>query len=119
MRSPLVPPIRTGTRTRGEVVTGMLWLILGMGTGVYALRFVGLALRDVALPEVWERALRFVPVALLTGLVVVGLSGQVSAEPIRLLAVAVAVVVAHGTGRMWACILSGMVAYWLLWWVGL
>ena len=35
-----------------------LWAVLGMGAGVYALRLSGLALRDVALPPVWERALR-------------------------------------------------------------
>ena len=90
----------------------MVWLILGMGAGVYGLRLVGLALRDVALPPLWDRALRFVPVALLTGLVVIGLTGQVSAEPIRLVAVAVAALVAHRTGKMWACILAGMVVYW-------
>lgn len=98
-------------------MTGAFWLILGMGAGVYALRLAGLALRDVVLPPVWERALRFVPVALLTGLVVVGLTGQVSAEPIRLIAVAGAAFVAHCTGKMWACILGGMVVYWLLGWL--
>ena len=98
-------------------MTGALWLIVGMGAGVYALRLAGLALRDVALPPVWERALRFVPVALLTGLVVVGLTGQASAEPIRLVAVAGAAFVAHRTGKMWACILGGMVTYWLLAWL--
>ena len=98
-------------------MTGMVWVILGMGAGVYALRLVGLALRDVALPPLWDRALRFVPVALLTGLVVVGLTGQVSAEPIRLVAVAAAAFVAQRTGKMWACILAGMVVYWLLWWL--
>jgi branched-subunit amino acid transport protein len=98
-------------------MTGALWLILGMGAGVYALRLVGLVLRDVALPPVWERALRFVPIALLTGLVVVGLSGQVSAEPIRLLAVAGGAFVAYRTGKMWACILGGMAVYWLLAWL--
>ena len=41
----------------------MVWVILGMGVGVYGLRLVGLALRDVALPPLWDRALRFVPVA--------------------------------------------------------
>ena len=97
-------------------MTDGLWLILGMGAGVYGLRLVGLALRDVALPPVWERALRFVPVALLTGLVVVGLTGQVSAEPIRLIAVAAAAFAAYRTGKMWVCILVGMVAYWLLGW---
>ena len=106
-------------------MTSMLWLILGMGDRVYALRLVGLSLRDVALPPtlrqvqggVWARALRFVPIALLTGLVVVGLNGQVSAEPIRLVAVGVAALVAQRTGTMWACILGGMVAYWLLGWI--
>jgi branched-subunit amino acid transport protein len=98
-------------------VTGALWLILAMGAGVYALRLVGLVLRDVALPPLWERALRFVPIALLTGLVVVGLTGQVSAEPSRLIAVAGAAFVAHRTGKMWACILGGMVVYWLLGWL--
>jgi branched-subunit amino acid transport protein len=92
-------------------------MILGMGAGVYALRLVGLTLRDVALPPVWDRALRFVPVALLTGLVVVGLNGQVSAEPMRLLAVAAAALAAYRTGKMWACILAGMVTYWALAWL--
>ena len=98
-------------------MTSAIWLILGMGAGVYALRLVGLVFRDVALPPVSERALRFVPVALLTGLVVVGLTGQISAEPIRLVAVAVAAFVAYRTGKMWACILGGMVTYWLLGWL--
>ena len=98
-------------------MTGALWVILGMGAGVYALRLVGLVLRDVALPPVWDRALRFVPIALLTGLVVVSLTGQVGAEPIRLIAVMAAGVAAYRTGKMWACILVGMVAYWLLGWL--
>jgi branched-subunit amino acid transport protein len=98
-------------------VTGSLWVILGMGVGVYALRLVGLGLRDVALPPLWERALRFVPVALLTGLVVVALTPQMSAEPSRLIAVVAAAAVAYRTGKMWACILGGMVAYGVVWWV--
>ena len=98
-------------------MTEALWLILGMGAGVYGLRLAGLALRDVALPPVWDRALRFVPVALLTGLVVVGLAGQVAAEPVRLVAVVVAAFVAYRTRQMWACILAGMATYWLLAWL--
>jgi branched-subunit amino acid transport protein len=98
-------------------MTPSLWLILGMGAGVYALRIAGLILRDISLPAVWDRALRFVPVALLTGLVVVGLNGQVSAEPMRLIAVAAAALAAYRTGKMWACILGGMVTYWLLAWL--
>jgi branched-subunit amino acid transport protein len=88
-----------------------------MGAGVYALRLIGLVLHGVALPPLWERALGFVPVALLTGLVVVGLSGQVSAEPMRLIAVAGGALAAYRTRKMWACILAGMVVYWLLAWL--
>jgi branched-subunit amino acid transport protein len=98
-------------------MTGTAWLILAMGAGVYALRLVGLVLHDATLPPGSERALRFVPVALLTGLVVVGLTGQVTAEPIRLVAVTGATLVAYRTGKMWACILSGMMMYWLLGWL--
>jgi branched-subunit amino acid transport protein len=98
-------------------MTVELWTILGMGAGVYALRLTGLVFRDIALPATWERALQFVPVALLTGLVVVGLHGQVTAEPIRLLAVAGAAYAAYRTRKMWACILVGMAAYWLLAWL--
>jgi branched-subunit amino acid transport protein len=94
-----------------------MWLVLGMGAGVYALRIVGLLLPDVALPPVWDRALRFVPVALLTGLVVVGLNGQVTAEPMRLIAVAGAALAAYRTGKMWVCILGGMATYWVLAWL--
>jgi branched-subunit amino acid transport protein len=98
-------------------VTGSVGLILAMGAGVYVLRLAGLVLHDIALPPVWERALRFVPVALLTGLVVIGLAGQVGAEPSRLVAVAGAALVARRTGQMWACILGGMALYWLLAWL--
>jgi branched-subunit amino acid transport protein len=100
-------------------VTDTFWLILGMGAGVYGLRLAGLVLRDVALPPDWERALRFVPVSLLTGLVVIGLTAQVAAEPSRLLAVAGAAYVAYRTRKMWACILGGMATYWLLAWLPL
>jgi branched-subunit amino acid transport protein len=98
-------------------MTGELWLILGMGAGVYGLRLAGLILREIALPAVWDRSLRFVPVALLTGLVVVGLNGQVTAEPIRLIAVAGAAYAAYRTKKMWACILAGMAVYWVLAWL--
>ena len=57
-------------------------------------------------------------IALLTGLVVVALQGQVAAEPVRLIAVAGAAYAAYRTRKMWACILVGMAAYWLLAWLG-
>ena len=92
----------------------LVWLILAMGGGVYALRLAGLVLRGVTVPASWERALRFVPVALLTALVVGSLTGSADGGAARLAAAAVGAVVARRTGQMWACIASGMVAYWLL-----
>jgi len=89
-------------------------LILAMGVGVYALRLAGLTLRDVALPPAWESALGFVPVALLEALVVSSLGGGAGGAADRLVALAGAAVVARFTGRVWACILSGMVLYGLL-----
>ncbi len=91
-----------------------VWAILAMGAGVYALRLAGLALPDAAVPPVWRRALGFLPVALLTALVVSSLAGQVQGDPALLVAAAGAALVAWRTGRMRACILSGMLIYWIL-----
>jgi branched-subunit amino acid transport protein len=91
-----------------------IWLILGMGAGVYALRLSGLVLRDVTISPAWERALGYVPVALLTALVVASLTSQFDGSPTRWVAAAGAAVAARVTGRMWACILAGMGVYWAL-----
>lgn len=91
-----------------------LGLILLMGVGVYALRLAGLVLRDVSIPPAWERAFGFVPVALLTALVVSSLAGAPEGGAPRLIATAGAALVARWTGQMWACILSGMVIFWLI-----
>ena len=88
--------------------------ILAMGVGVYALRLAGLALPNVAVPTAWEEALRFVPVALLTSLIVLSLSSQTDESAIRFVAAVGAALVAYRTRRMWACILAGMVLYWIL-----
>ena len=92
----------------------VVWAILGMGAGVYALRLAGLALPDVSVPPTWERALGFVPIALLTALVVSSLAGSSGSEPARLVAAGAAALVARRTGKLWACIVSGMALYWLL-----
>lgn len=88
------------------------WAILAMGIGVYALRLSGMALPDVAVPATWRRALASVPVAVLAALVVSSLASQM--DWTRLVAAAGAGFIARWTGRMWACILSGMALYYLL-----
>lgn len=89
-------------------------LILGMAAGVYGLRIAGLSLRDTAVPPQWEQALRFVPIALISALVMLSLTGPANGEPRHLAAAAGAALVAYRTRRMWACIASGMALYWLL-----
>jgi branched-subunit amino acid transport protein len=91
-----------------------IWPIVGMGVGVYALRLAGFVPRRLRVPASWERALGFVPVALLTSLVVSNLAGAGESRPDRVVAAAVAVLVARSTGRMWACVLAGMVCLWSL-----
>lgn len=90
------------------------WLILTMGIGVYGLRIGGLLLPNVSIPPSWEQALRFLPVALLSALVTVGLTGPSGGEPAGLVAAGVGAIVAWWTRRMWACIAAGLVTFWLL-----
>ena len=47
-----------------------IWPILGMAGGVYGVRIAGFLLADAAIPPDLERALRFVPIAMLTALFV-------------------------------------------------
>ena len=89
--------------------------ILGMGLGMYALRLGGMVLRDVTVPPAWERALRFVPVALLTALVLVSILGRTGDErTFRLIGALGGALLAWRTKKMWACILAGMAVYWAL-----
>jgi branched-subunit amino acid transport protein len=102
--------------------TGTLWLIiLAAGVGTYAIRvsFIALFGRLDDVPESVERALRFVPAAVLAALVVpqfVYTDGTLSLSPdnLQLFAGAFAVVVAWRTENVLATIAAGMSALWLL-----
>ncbi|MFC4449016.1 AzlD domain-containing protein [Halorussus aquaticus] len=99
-----------------------LWLVIlaaGVGTFLIRFSFIGLfgLLDDV--PEGVERALRFVPAAVLSALVVpqlVVVDGSValSAGNPRLLAGALAALVAWRTEDVLATLLAGMASLWLL-----
>lgn len=91
-----------------------LWPILGMTAGVYAIRLGGFLLGDVALPPGIELALSFVPVAMLAALCATTLAAGAGDLPIRLVAALGGGIVAHRTGKGWACILVGMLIYWTL-----
>ena len=91
-----------------------LWPILGMAAGVYAIRLGGFVLADTALPLGLERALTFVPVAMLAALCASTLVISTSELPIRLIAAIGGGLVMRVTNKAWACIVSGMLLYWLL-----
>ena len=89
-------------------------LVLAMGAGVYALRLAGLVLPDRAARTAGDRALGFVPIALLAALVVASLGSAPDHVGIRLVAAAGGALVARWTRQMWACIVTGMLLYGLL-----
>lgn len=91
-----------------------IWLIVMMAAVVYVLRIAGLVLPDIKIPPFWQQALEFVPVALLTALVVSSLMGGSEVEPGRFAAVGAGGLVAYRTRKMWACIAIGMAVFWLL-----
>ncbi len=105
-----------------EFGPAMLWLIiLAAGVGTYAIRLSFIAffgrLEDV--PERVEQALRFVPAAVLSALVVpqfVYSDGAIalSVDNLRLFSGAVAVAVAWKTEDILATLVAGMGALWLL-----
>lgn len=102
--------------------TSTLWLVIlaaGVGTFLIRFSFIGLfgLLDDV--PEGVERALRFVPAAVLAALVAPQLvltEGSISLSPAnpRLLAGAIAAAVAWRTENIAATLGAGMVALWFL-----
>lgn len=91
-----------------------LWVIIGMAFGVYAVRLGGFMLADATLPRGLERALTFVPVAMLTALCASTLIVATPELPLRLAAALGGGLVVWRTGKGWACIVAGMALYWLL-----
>lgn len=96
-----------------------LWLtILGMGVVTYGLRlsFIALAGR-LSVPRVLKKALAYVPAAVLAALVLPALVvGEGTVKPLnpRSIAGLLAVFVAWRTRSVFATILVGMVALWML-----
>lgn len=91
--------------------------ILGMASGVYAMRLAGFLLADIAAAPGLEAALRYVPIAMLAALCVSTFTGSAGDGTVRMIAALGAGFVMRVTGRAWACILTGMALYWLLGWL--
>ncbi len=102
--------------------TPEMWLVIfGMGVITYGLRAGSLVMAErLPMTPALRSFLRFVPVAVLSAIVALELllpGGQLSLSPIanpRLLAGAVAILVAWRTRHLFATIAAGMVALWLL-----
>ncbi len=101
--------------------TFMLWLtIVGTGAGAFALRLSFIALLGhIDMPGLLERALRFVPAAALTALVVPFLFYENGALEVtlgneRLLAGLVAALIAWRTGSVLLTLGAGMATLWTL-----
>ncbi|SEH49851.1 Branched-chain amino acid transport protein [Halopenitus malekzadehii] len=94
-------------------------LLIGVATYLIRLSFIHLFGRIDDVPPALERALRFVPPAVLAGLVApavitVGPTLEATIVDERLLAAVLAGAVAWRTEDMFATIGAGMVAFWVL-----
>jgi branched-subunit amino acid transport protein len=97
--------------------------ILAMGLVTYALRLslIG-ALGKIEMPELVIRALRFVPPAVLTAIIVPEVLVSESRLDIslgndRLLAALVATLIAWRTKNVVLTVIMGMAAFWLIQWI--
>ena len=104
-----------------DLSTGTVWLtILGMGAITFGLRYSFIALSGrLELPPALRRALRFVPAAVLSALVLPALvypSGELFLSPSndRLVAGLIALVVAWRSRSILLTLLVGMGALWVL-----
>jgi branched-subunit amino acid transport protein len=101
--------------------TGLWLVIFGMGAITYGLRASSLLLAERLPRQAWLGSfLRFVPVAVLSAIVALEMAlpdGTLNLSPLsnhRLLAGALAILVAWRTRRMLPTILVGMISLWIL-----
>ena len=88
--------------------------IVLLALATYATRVAGFVAGGQALPAALDRFLANVPVAVFAALVVVGLGVGTAEAPVRLVAVAVAAVVAARGGPLWATLAVGLAAFWVI-----
>jgi len=120
----MAPPAMPGVQGSGimavneTVALALSVLVIGAATFLMRLSFIGLAGR-YRLPPLVERALRYVPVAVLTALIVPDLLAHgggldLGLSNARLWAGVAAIVVAWRTRNVVATVAVGMGALWLL-----
>jgi branched-subunit amino acid transport protein len=89
------------------------WTVAGMLAVTFGSRLLGLWMR-APLPPFWMRFLRFVPVSVFAAIVVPNLAGDRGEWQIRSFAAVISAVIAWRSRQLWAAILAGMIAFWLL-----
>jgi len=96
------------------------WIVFAMGLVTFGIRLVPIVLLGrIEIPLVMQRALRFVPPAVLTAIIVPELLYRnnqidVSLTNVRLLAGLIAILVAWRTKNALITIGGGMIALWIL-----
>ncbi len=98
---------------------GMIWMlvgIIGLGTWLTRMSFLALLGRVEQVPVIVTRVLRLIPAAVLSALVVPGLThaqGSLDLTTPRFLAGVIAAVVAWRTKNVLATIAAGMTVLWI------
>ena len=97
----------------------VLWLLLGMAVVTFLPRFVPLALfTRWALPERIKRLLHFMPTAIMAAIVFpllfASTPGKLDASPRMLLAALPVFLFSVKIKNLWASVVVGMLAYWVL-----
>ena len=87
--------------------------IVVLAAATYATRVAGFVAPERPLPASFERFLACVPVAVFAALVALGLGTGTAELPPRLVAVAVAAVVAAKGGPLWGTLAVGLAGFWV------
>ena len=91
-----------------------LLVIIGMAIVTFVPRYLGFRLAGRDVPPFWLRFFQFVPVAVFPALIVPEVTGVAGETAIRVLALVIAGVVLLRWRALWAGLLVGMAAFWLL-----
>ncbi len=93
---------------------GTLGLILIAGLVTYGTRLVGFTLDQRRLPPLFGRFLDYIPVAVFAALIAPDLGLGTAELPARLIGITVAALAVWRTRHLWAGLIAGMLAFWLM-----
>jgi branched chain amino acid efflux pump len=94
--------------------TQQIVLALVAGVTTYGTRAAGFLLGERSVPVVVQRFLKYVPVAAFTALVAPGVVTLDAQMPARLAGAAVAAIAVLWLKQLWAGLVAGMAAFWVV-----